>query len=268
MTTKVKKPRKFSVSAGIVVVVCYAVAMCVFHFIFGSPDNFQGGDTNGHPLPGNLLGTIYKGGFIVPILQSLLLSVLVLSIERFFAIGKAEGKGKLVKFVENIKESLSNNDLQKANDFCDKQQGSVGNVVNAALVKYAQMTKETEMTKEQKTMAIQKELEEATALEMPSMSQNLSFLATMTTLGTLLGLLGTVIGMIKSFAALATAGAPDSVALSTGISEALINTAFGIATGAFAVVFYNYFTSRIDGVTQAIDEVGFTIVQTFATTQK
>ena len=82
------------------------------------------------------------------------------------------------------------------------------------------------------------------------------------------GLLGTVIGMIKSFAALANAGSPDSVALSAGISEALVNTAFGIATGALAVISYNYFTSKIDKLTYSIDEVGFTIVQTYAATHK
>ena len=98
---------------------------------------------------------------------------------------------------------------------------------------------------------------------MPSLQQNLPIIATMTTLGTLTGLLGTVMGMIKSFAALANAGAPDSVALSTGISEALINTAFGIATGALAVISYNFYTNKIDNITYAIDEIGFSIVATF-----
>ena len=80
----------------------------------------------------------------------------------------------------------------------------------------------------------------------------------------MMGLLGTVLGMVRSFAAMANAGAPDSVALSTGISEALINTAFGIGTGALAVVMYNYFTTKIDKLTYSIDEAGYSIVQTFA----
>ena len=113
-------------------------------------------------------------------------------------------------------------------------------------------------------MIIQKAIEESTALELPSMEQNLPVIATISTLGTLFGLLGTVLGMIRSFAALANAGAPDSVALSTGISEALVNTALGIATGALAIISYNYFTSKIDNITYAIDEIGFSIVQTFA----
>ena len=128
------------------------------------------------------------------------------------------------------------------------------------------MDRNTELTKEQKVATLQKQVEEATALEMPTLQQNLPILATMTTLGTLVGLLGTVLGMIKSFQALSQSGAPDSTELSTGISEALINTAFGIATGAFAVIFYNFYTNKIDNLTYAIDEIGFSIVQTFAAT--
>ena len=156
-------------------------------------------------------------------------------------------------------------DLQR---MCDCQKGAVANVVRTALQKYALMEKDDTITKEQKIANIQAEVEQATALELPTLEQNLPVVATMTTLGTLMGLLGTVIGMIKSFAALANAGAPDSIALSTGISEALVNTAFGIMTGALAVISYNFFTSKIDSITYCIDEIGFTIVQTFSATHK
>lgn len=64
------------------------------------------------------------------------------------------------------------------------------------------------------------------------MQQNLNVIATISSLGTLFGLLGTVLGMIRSFGAMANEGAPDSIALSLGISEALMNTAMGITTGA------------------------------------
>ena len=123
-----------------------------------------------------------------------------------------------------------------------------------------------DLTKEQKVLAIQKSLEEATALEMPTMQENLPIIGTIVTLGTLTGLLGTVIGMIKSFSAMGGEGGADSAALSTGISEALVNTASGIATGAAAVISYNYFTNKIDRLTFALDEVGFSIVQTFNAT--
>lgn len=216
----------------------------------------------------NLLGTVYKGGVIVPLIQTLLLTVLALSVERYFALRSAYGKGSLVKFVANIKAALAEGNLKKAHEVCDKQRGSVANVVTATLIKYAEVEENDTLSKEQKILAIQKELEEATALEMPMMQQNLPIIATITTLGTLFGLLGTVVGMIRSFQALGAGGGTDSVALSTGISEALVNTAFGILTGALAVISYNYYTNKIDKLTYSLDEVGFSIVQTFAATHK
>jgi len=255
-------------SSSMIMLACLALAIAIYYFIFGNPANFVNNDPNNHPLDGNLLGTIYKGGFIVPMIQTLLLTVLALSVERFIAIKKAEGKGNLTVFVHDINAALSAGNISGAKEICATQEGSVANVVSSALTKYEQVEQDHVMSKEQKILAIQKEIEEATALELPMLSQNLPIIATITTLGTLMGLLGTVIGMIRSFASLAGAGGTDSIALSQGISEALINTAFGIATGALAVVSYNYFTSRIDSITYCIDEVGFCIVNTFAASHK
>lgn len=247
-------------NAFLVIIACFIVAVCLFIFWFGHESHFE----EGHPI--DLWGTIYKGGFIVPVLQTLFLTVIVLSVERYIAMKSAKGKGSITKFVAGVKVCLQKKDIAGAKALCAKQQGSVAAVVAAALNKYEEMDKNTELTKEQKVAMLQKEVEEATALEMPALQQNLPIVATMTTLGTLVGLLGTVMGMIKSFQALAQSGAPDSTELSTGISEALINTAFGIATGAFAVISYNYYTNKIDNLTYAIDEIGFSIVQTFAAT--
>lgn len=263
---KQRKGFKGIEAAGLVIIVCFIIAVCIYKFVFGDPGNFMDNNPDNHPLPGNFLGTIYKGGIVVPVIQTLLLTVIALSIERYFTIRSAFGRGKLAKFVANIKAALAKNDMATAKALCDKQRGSVANVVGATLRKYEEVEKNTELTKEQKVIAIQKELEEATALELPMMQQNLPIIATITTLGTLMGLLGTVVGMIRSFAALSAGGGTDSVALSTGISEALINTAFGILTGALAVISYNYFTNKIDKLTFSLDEVGFSIVETFNAT--
>ena len=248
-------------NASWVIIICFIIAVCLFIFWFGNDMHF---DEEGHPQ--NIWGTIYKGGVIVPILQTLFLTVIVLAVERWFALRSAKGTGNIAKFVSDVKARLAAKDIAGAQALCKKQKGSVAAVVSAALVRYEEMDKNTVLTKEQKIATLQKEVEEATALEMPTLQQNLPIVATMTTLGTLVGLLGTVMGMIKSFQALAQSGAPDSTELSTGISEALINTAFGIATGAFAVIFYNFYTNKIDNLTYAIDEIGFSIVQTFAAT--
>ena len=269
-TTKKQKKQGFKgiEAAGLVIIACFIIALCIYKFILGDPANFMNNDPNNHPLPGNMLGTIYKGGVVVPVIQTLLLTVLALSVERYFTIRAAFGRGKLVKFVAQIKDALAKNDMEAAQALCDKQRGSVANVVGATLQTYREMEQNSELDKDQKVLAIQKSLEEATALEMPMLQQNLPIIGTITTLGTLCGLLGTVIGMIRSFAALSAGGGTDSVALSTGISEALINTAFGILTGALAVISYNYFTNKIDKLTYSLDEVGFSIVQTFNATHK
>lgn len=93
-------------------------------------------------------------------------------------------------------------------------------------------------------------------------------MSTIASISVLIGLIGTVLGMIRAFAALATAGAPDALALATGISEALINTAFGITGSTLAIIFYNFFTTKIDSMTYQIDEANFSITQTFASTLK
>ena len=262
-----KKTR--GISAAIVLVLCAIVAVCVFLFVFGSPNNFVGGDPNNHPLQGDMLGTIYKGGPVVCLIITLLLTVFVLAVERFFAISRAKGKGNLINFVYDVKSELKKGNIKGADALCEKQKGSVAAIIAAGLKKYEDLDSTTEvLTKEQKIEAIKHDIEEATALELPSMEQNLPVIATISTLGTLFGLLGTVIGMIRSFSALANEGAPDSVALAAGISEALVNTALGIATGAVAIVFYSFFTGKIDNMTYAIDEMGFSIVQTYAATHK
>ena len=253
-------------AAWIVMVVCFAIALCFYLFVLGNPNNFQGGDPANQPVQGNLLGTMYKGGFMVPIILTCLLTDFAIIIERYFALRTAFGKTSLVKFVADIKAALAKNDLDAAQKLCDKQRGSVSNVVSATLRKYKEMEENAVLTKEQKVLAIQKELEESTALEMPMLQQNRPILAPLTPLGTLFGLFGPVMGMIRSFASLAGEGGTDSAMLSVGISEALVNTACGIATAAFALIGYNFYTNKIDKLTFSLDEVGFTIVQTFSAT--
>lgn len=263
MKAQVKNNSGKALFSYLVIPVALVIAIAVFKFVMGDGSHFQEGNNENAPIPGDFLGVIYKGGFIVPILMTLLLTVITFSIERFFTISSAAGKGSMVNFISSIKSYLSNGQMQEAFAACDKQKGSVANVVRSVLEKYQDVENDNNMTKEQKIADIQKSVEEATALELPGLEQNLVILATISSVATLLGLLGTVIGMIRAFSAMANAGAPDSVALSTGISEALINTAFGIGSAAVAVIMYSFFTTKIDKLTYSIDEAGYSIVQTY-----
>jgi biopolymer transport protein ExbB len=248
--------------SGIIIVACIFVGWLIWQFIMGNGANFEGGVNTGHPIPGNYLAMVYKGGPIVPVLLGLLLMVVVFSFERFAVISKAAGKGNLDNFMRKITADIKEGNIEEAIIACDKQQGSVANAVKSALVKYQDVKKEG-FNSEEAAETIHKEIEEATALEMPMLEKNLTILSTLVSLGTLAGLLGTVTGMIKAFGALASTGTPDQAALANGISEALINTATGISTSALAIVTYNFFTSKIDTLTYSIDEAGSTIVNTY-----
>jgi biopolymer transport protein ExbB len=264
-SAKAKSSGSFStLFASILIPVAIIIGFIVFFTILGNPGNFEDNNPKGHPIPGNYLGMMYKGGYLVPVLMGLMMIVLAVIIERYITLNVASGKGSIPNFVRKIKGLLDRNDVAGAVAECDRQRGSVANVIREGLHKYQDMENTPGMEKDQKVLAIQKEIEEATSLELPMLEKNLVILATISSIATLMGLLGTVFGMIRAFSAIATAGAPDAVALSTGISEALINTALGISTSAIAIIAYNYFTTKIDGLTYGIDEAGFSIAQTFA----
>ena len=249
-----------NIFAALAIVICLLVGVGVWYFIMGNPSNFEGGTTEGHPK--GFLGTVYKGGVIVAALLGLLLMALVFSIERFMVISKAGGKGNVQDFVAKVQSQIKNGDINQALAECDKQQGTVANVVKAGLLKYEEVKREG-FDSERAEAAIQQEIEEATSLEMPMLEKNLVVLSTLVSIGTLVGLLGTVSGMIKAFSAMGAGSTPDSAQLAVGISEALINTATGIGTSTVSIIAYNVFTTKIDKLTYAIDEAGFTIAQTY-----
>jgi biopolymer transport protein ExbB len=253
----------FQIPPIIVMIVSLVVSWIVFLKIFGHESHFTDA-TKITAKPGDYLGIIYHGGFVVPFLMTMFIIVIAFSIERYLTINKAKGSGKPEVFLKNIKSHLNSGNLDAAIGECNKQKGSVANVVQAGLHKYKEMQANKDLTVEQKVMNISKELEEATTLELPMLQKNLSILATLASVATLIALFGTVLGMIKAFAALATSGTPDPTALAQGISEALINTAIGIFTSALAIISYNYFTGLIDELTYTIDEMGFSISQSFA----
>lgn len=268
-TTQAKaNPKKSSGFQGVknaffIILVCFVLAVLFFKYILGAPEHFVNGDPTQPVKDGNLMGTVYKGGVVVPVIITLLFSVIALSIERFFALRTAFGKSSLGKFVISVKKAIVAGDMAKAQELCDKQQGSVANVVGASIAAYKEMENTPNLKRAAKVSKIQQAHEEATQLEMPTLQMNMPIVATIVTLGTLTALFGTVVGMIRSFAALASGGGGDSLQLSEGISEALVNTASGILTSWVAVVSYNYYSNKIDKLTYALDEVGYTIAKTY-----
>jgi biopolymer transport protein ExbB len=273
-STSVQPKKKSNAISWAAPIACILAGYIIWRFVIGDASNFTHPDPAGGFWPDHQgakggFPRMYLGGIIVPILIGALLTVLTFVIERFLTISKATGSGNIAEFIRKVQYHLANKNVDGAIAECDKQKGSVGNVMKAGLRKYKEMITNTELDTDQKVLAIQKEVEEATALELPMLEKNLVFLSTIASVATLMGLLGTVLGMIKSFSALGDSGGGEAAQkLSQGISEALYNTALGIGTSAIAIIMYNMFTTRIDGITYGIDESGFTLTQSFASLYK
>lgn len=246
----------------IAIPIALVLGAILYMYVLGSPSNFEGGDPElGHPQ--NALGIMYKGGPIIGLLIALNIIVITFFLERLISMIQVRGKGGADKFISTIKGLLKSDKVDEALKACDVQQGSIGAVMRSGLTRYKALSADSNVDKDTKVRALKEELEESTSLELPMLSKNLVILSTCASLGVLVGLMGTVSGMIKAFAAMAE-GVPDPAQLSVGISEALNCTLLGIVASALAILAYNFFSTRVDQLTHGIDEAGFAVTQIFA----
>jgi biopolymer transport protein ExbB len=249
---------KQSVFITILLVVAFVVSLLIYLFVFGNPANFRGEVATGQPA--NIFGQIYKGGPIVVALLAISIMVITFVFERGFSLRKAKGRGAIEPFLKKVQNLITENDVEGAIAECDKQRGSLANVLRLGLERY-QVVKDDPIEGEKKLAEVQRAIEEAMMLEVPLLERNLVALSTIASISVLVGLFGTVLGMIRAFLALATAGTPNAVELSTGISEALVNTAFGIFGAIVAIISYNYYTTKVNNFTYMIDEATYNILQ-------
>lgn len=206
---------------------------------------------------------VKDGGPLVIALIALAIIVVALIVERILSLKKAQGREAMAVYLRKVQQAIHNGDVDGAIQLSDKQRGSLAAVIASGLRRY----KEVENLDDRKAAMdeVKQAIEEATLLEVPVLERNLVAMSTIASIGTMVGLLGTTLGMIRAFAALAVAGgAPDPAELSLAISEALINTAGGIAVGIAGIVSYNFFTTKVDGFTYMIDEASQSIVDALA----
>ncbi len=218
----------------IIIVLCFIVSWIIFEYF----------------LP----QFVKDGGPVVIGLMVLTMLDITFIIERSLTLKKARGKRSQVAFLKDAMGAIRNNDIARGINLCNAQQGTMANVLRAGLERFQTIADEN-LTSDRQVQEIKRAFEEANALETPLLERNLIALQTIATIATLVGLLGTTIGMIRAFAAMANEGAPDAIQLALGISEALINTAGGLAAAIMGIVAYNYFVNKVDMFTYAVDEV-------------
>ncbi len=237
------------------------VGWLIWNFLFGSPDNFMDAAKT-KPKSGNVLGLMYLGGFMVPILIALVLMTLTFTFERIFMLKKAAGSSDVDKFLRTVETKLDEGKIDEVLELCNKQKGSIANIVRGGIERFRDVRGNDSMTNAQKVAEVKRALEEVTMLETPLLERNLVIISTITSIATMAGLLGTVFGMIRSFRSLGEGGGGASATqLSIGISEALWNTALGIGGGIIAIVLYNMLTNKVDRFIYMIDEVTLNLVE-------
>jgi len=220
------------------------------------------------PAIGPIGEQMKQGGPLVAGLILLGILQVAFIVERTWSLKKAQGRGSLPEFLNNVRKRLHTGDVAGAIAVCGQQRGSAANVIRAGLERY-QLAIEEGAPKEKIVAETQAAIQEANGLEVPLLERNLIALSTIASIGTMVGLLGTVIGMINSFAALSHAGAVDASKLASSISEALINTAGGLIVAISGIVAYNVFVTRVDNFNYMMDEASYEAVQLLtASTEK
>jgi biopolymer transport protein ExbB len=205
---------------------------------------------------------LHEGGPLVALLIALSVMLVAFILERLFTLNKAKGKTSVQSFFKNVISMLQQNDLKGAVAACDKQRGTVANVLRSGIERYQQISV-TEKNAEKRLTETQRAIEEANALEVPLLERNLIALSTIASIATMVGLLGTTIGMIRAFAATGhrVGGIIDAQQLAVGISEALVNTAGGLFNAIVGIVAYNFFVNKVDAFNYTMDEASYEVLQ-------
>ncbi len=228
-----------------------AIGLFLFYGVFRTSENA-------------VVHSIYQGGPLVVVLIMIFIMLLIFVVERYMSLYKvAKGQSSVQVFFKKLVTMLQGDDFNGALAACDKQRGTTANVLRAGIERYREVKDNGSYTAEKKIQLTQAAIEEANALEGPLLERNLIALSTIASIATMVGLLGTTIGMIRAFAATGNVegGIIDATQLAVGISEALINTAGGLLSGIVGIFFYNFFVNKVDAFNYTTDEAIFEVMQ-------
>ncbi|MCB1877849.1 MAG: MotA/TolQ/ExbB proton channel family protein [Chromatiales bacterium] len=175
---------------------------------------------------------IDKGGLLIYPLFFLLAWGLVIIVIKSFSLRYRRVIN--AKVVERIEQLVLEKKIPEATAYCKQHPTPMSRVVLAGLLNY-----------EKSEAELKEILEEAGRQEVPGIRRHLTALGTIASVAPLLGLLGTVLGMIAVFSTISSQSSVNAGMLAGGISEALITTAFGMVIAMPTLAFYNFFISRV-----------------------
>src|SRR6056297_30785 len=185
-----------------------------------------------------------RGGPVMWMLLIVVIFELIVIIERLIVYIKASRSAK--KFFVEFKSHLVQGNVDEAVEICEATPGPVPSIMRAGLLKYQQTDGDMD--------EVEKAIDQTSETELSFLEKGLTFLQTGFTISPMIGFLGTVVGMIHAFDAIAMAGSVEATVVASGISEALITTASGLAVAIPMSLAYNYFTSKVNSIILSIEE--------------
>lgn len=159
--------------------------------------------------------------------------------------------------LEQIRRYWYRGDIQAALECCDEHPVAIARVLKAGLMRHQAGMHEIESA-----------LESAGQVEANSLGSNVRGLGVVGNLAPMLGFLGTVTGMIKAFQAIAAAGTSHPSLVASGISEALVTTAFGLVVGIPSMALFHIFRGRVDRFVSEMEEVAVEFVEDLTSQQQ
>ena len=197
-----------------------------------------------------LIDLFIKGGPVMyPILFCSILSLAII-IERLISLRR----GRIIRpeTLFRVQDLIRIERIADIIELCQKNSSPMSRIVLAAIKNINQPKAE-----------IKEAVSEAGRQEVRVLEKNLATLGTIVSIAPLLGLLGTVTGMIRAFYTIALRGVGEPTALASGISEALLTTAAGLTVAIPSQLFYNYFINKVDSLTLDMEQNSLDILEVF-----
>ncbi len=208
-----------------------------------------------------MLQYIFDGGpLMYPIVGLLVVGVAVI-IDRMIAIIYASRDNGML--TRKVIELLEQNDIEGAAEFCNEVGGPVAAVLLVGIQKFGKLV-DTDRSCAEMSAIVKTSMEDYAPQAIATLDSNVGILPIVAGLSPLLGMTGTVTGMINSFDSMASQTNLEATAVSGGISEALITTAAGLLVAMPAVIAYNIFTKIVEGYTGEIDKACTALVDFIA----
>ena len=195
-----------------------------------------------------MIDLFQRGGPVMYLLLLCSVAVLAITIERFWKLQR----NKIIRMdsYETLAAFIEGGQVNKARDHCRRHPGPFHNIIAAALDNFPYGRDE-----------VKEAVLDTGRQEIGRLERYLNALATIAGIAPLLGLLGTILGMIEVFGVIASMGVGHAQDLAGGISQALITTATGLPIAIFALVMYNYFSSRADGFVLEMEKHTFALTR-------